>query len=113
MNQKLPIGSVATVSSNQCVWSGRPNLVNKELCAGCGSNLSLPLIVAKTESRHEDSSGEFGSLKVGLACVLAAVLALLLGFFLLHSKKSPEDSPEAITEADANKPETSNAEKEA
>src|SRR2546425_6831520 len=113
MNQKRAIANVATAFSTKRVKCGHRNFSNKELCAGCGSNLSLPLTVAGNNPGTRRTSGEIGSMKVGLACVLAGALALILGLVLFHTKEAPQESADTITVANTEQPATSQSDQPA
>src|SRR5438309_3741666 len=107
MNHKPAIANGATAFTNKCVKCGHRNFSNRELCTHCGSNLSMPLTVAKNKAGTRHTSGELGSLKVGLACILAAVLALILGLVLFHTKEIPQESAESMSVANTEQPATS------
>ena len=113
MNHKPAIANGATAVTNKCVRCGHRNFSNRELSAYYGSGLFMPLTVARTKPGRRHISGEIGSLKVGLACILAAMLALILGLVLFHTKEIPQESAEPISAANSEPPATSHAEQAA
>ena len=80
----------AAESSKKCSQCGLRNFANRKKCKRCKTDLSSPLNVTKEDSAIQGSSGELGRSTFTLAWILAVLVVVLLGLFVLYIRQGPQ-----------------------
>lgn len=77
-------------SSKKCSQCGLRNFADRKKCKRCKTDLSSPLNVTKEDSAIQSSSAELGRSTFSLAWILAALVVVLLGLFVLYMRQGPQ-----------------------
>jgi len=80
----------AAESSKKCSQCGLRNFADRKKCKRCKTDLSSPLNLTKDDSEIQGGSGELGRSTFSLAWILAALVVVLLGLFVLYMRQAPQ-----------------------